>query len=110
MSKVPLHVGGSTATAAATPPPPVDPGSDSDSDQDRYSLHEPQFVIHAVDDDRRRRLPPALPVQHPPPPALAAAPGPEVARLERLRYFLTLSQVRQLKLDAIDATVLLGSL
>jgi hypothetical protein len=56
MSKVPLHVGGSTAAVAATPPPPVDPGSDSDSDQDRYSLHEPQFVIHAVDDDRRRRL------------------------------------------------------
>ncbi|CAN6203115.1 unnamed protein product [Urochloa humidicola] len=92
MSKVPDTVGDSPAASAAGMPPPVDPGSDSDSDQDNYFHHEPQFVLHAVDDRRRPPAPaPALlPIQHRPAPERLYYREPD--RVERLSLSLVLPQ------------------
>ncbi|CAN6196975.1 unnamed protein product [Urochloa humidicola] len=68
-------------------PPPGDPcSSNSDSDEDHYYLHEPQFVIHAVDDDDRRRQPAAPTVWE-----LVDAHR-DAARRERLRFSLIVPQ------------------
>ncbi|CAN6181366.1 unnamed protein product [Urochloa humidicola] len=92
MAKVPVTVVDSPTAAAAGMPPPVD----SDSDSDHYSLHEPQFVIHAVDDYRRPPAPaPAPAVLFPfqqDRPALAFTATARADMVERLGYSLILPQ------------------